>query len=488
MRAEDLLKEEKKEKKPIWGMIGREFELNQMKNGIAVDGIKVLLSQCLIDLNRYEHWAMIAKSGGGKSYSIRVLLEEFLKHLPNHGYLMIDPIGALTTMDTPNSSSEIAQWNQLARTTDIVPCSYKMVVWVPEGDKEKFDPEAYHRTFSIKANALTVGLLCFTFGFGEFDQPMNLYRRIYNALDEQDHDFTLQQMINKLTEKDTEFKNQTVDALVSRLEILKQLKIVSEIGVDIQEVIKKGQVAIFDFSQSSSITARVIMFHLMNQALSRRLQVANKLRLVKTLRKKGHKIHMPNRIPIVHFFLDEAREFLVNNPNAELVAKKGRNAGFLLTSISQSPDLPSDIYANASHFLLGHMLLEDDIKGCKSLVPTLKEPKEFREALQGLDTGQFYYYYTGGKAPIEKRIKIRASETMHLSSTEIDDEDQWFDDGDEYSTNNNDDLTNYLEKQGYPTKIADVPKNLLPDVQKHVKENHLKIEPREDGDYLQKVL
>jgi hypothetical protein len=299
-------------------------------------------------------------------------------------------------------------------------------------------------------------------------------------LEQEKPGFSLIDIIDRVKSGDSDFKNQTVDALASRLEILAQLKIITDAGVDIQQVVKKGSVAVFDFSQSSPITARLIMLHLMNQALMRRLQIANKLRLAKKHRKR---VHMPaNYIPVVRFFLDEAREFLENNPNVELIAKKARNAGFLLTSISQSPDLPAAIYANASHFLFGHMLLEADINGCKALVPTNKKPAEFKEMLQNLDTGQFVYFYTGDKAPVEQKILIRPRKSAHLSSTDIDDEDEWFTTGEDKA--NEVELLRYLDSLGYTPRIADVPKKYLPDVQKLVVDKHLTVEPHEDGDYI----
>lgn len=456
------------------GLIGTEYR-HKTDNTGRVSYILSQSSPLLLDFSKKEHSLIIAKSGSGKSYLAGVIAEEAIRAMMNnYGILMIDPMSVLNSIKKKGEDDPIFAWNQQMTLNQVNAKEMKNVeIWIPEGDKDEFDPEMYDRTFSFKANELTPDILSHTFDIPGLEPQVSLFRKARSFLLKEIGDFSLNDLTNKIWEsfEDWHFKSQTVEALFCKLGILKELGIITKNGIQLSELIQEGKVSILDVSMSDSYASKAIVNFLAERILKIRKKMKRKIDFAK---EKKCLIHKPSEyIPHVLLLIDEAHKFLPRNKILKTYIKEGRNNGCMLTAISQSPDLDKNTYANIIHLFVGQLTYKDDLDGVMKMLPIEKKPSQFRKEIKNLDVGNFYYYNSDKK--IEKRIRVRPRRTMHCAQTEITNENKYF--IDEYENKNN--LSKFIEKNGI-IAIKDIPKEFIQTCAKMIKNGELKTEEKEE--------
>lgn len=406
-----------REYNPVWDTDNREvkeFNLNLKQPPLY------------LDFNKKKHTAIFSKSGGGKSYLLRVLAEEAQRTIGNYAVVMIDPMGLFSTLVKPNTNqAELDAWNKRA-PEKIQPDGMKnFKVWVPAGDKENFTKNMYHEVFSLKASELSSGTLCFVFEMKYLGPQANLYRKASRKVAKQNKDYSLGDLIDYIhehAESDLHFKTPTIDALVTKLDALEELGIITPAGISLDRMIKEGQVTVFDLSMSNAYTARILVHFLAEKCLPLRKKI---WKMVEQAQVDEALIDKPSwYIPPMQFIVDEARAYLPGSPALCECLVKGRNCGLLVTAVSQSLNLDEDLYANLTQLFIGPLNFEKDIATVRRMVPFAKGPAEFRNAIKELQTGCFMYYNTDTK--LEKRIRVRPSHTLHPASSELLDERKYF--------------------------------------------------------------
>jgi DNA helicase HerA-like ATPase len=390
--------------------IGREYKPTY-ENGVIV---KFELDKpVFVDFSNKFHTFIISKTGGGKSYLAGVVAEEFIKNIENYGVVICDVVGAFVTLNQENDSEEINNWNTSIKRKDITPKSFDVTIWAPASDVSEFPSnDMYDKVFSLRACDLTAGTLCNAFDLDPLEQPINLFRKAQASVSKENKDYTLTDLKNYMIEngESLHFKEQTVDAIVSKIEALEQLKLFGSNGVKISEIIQEGHVAILDLSLSSKQTAKLIITFLAERIFTLRQKIA---RLITHAQKVKKRMLCDEYIPPTNLILDEAHKFMTKNETLKEYLKEGRNHGCILTAISQSPDLTKDLYANITHLFIGQMQFDDDIEKVKAMVPT--KLTELRDNLMGLTTGCFYYYNLS--THVSKRLKVRPRQSLHPTET-----------------------------------------------------------------------
>jgi len=379
-----------------------------------------------LDFTRKQHTFIVARSGGGKSYLAGVYAEELSRRVENYGVVMLDPMGIFATMNHANpEGDEFAAWN--AETRDNLAGSpMACQVWVPEGDAKHFQGLGERfRTFALEAPEFSAGTLCYAFDMKILDPQVNLYRKAQeHLLKTRGGTYTLEELIElvRLSGAEDHFQPQTVEALVTKLEALHELGIISREGIPINEAVREGRVSVFDLSMSGSYTAKIIVNFFAEKLLWVRKRVT---RLVTRARVTETQVEKPAwYIPPVQLVIDEAHNYLPRNHVLQKCIKEGRNCGVMITAISQSPDLTRDLYANITHLFVGAQVFDGDIAAVKAMIPVERSPKEFRKQIKSLTTGCFWYYNIDKK--IEKRVRVRPRYTLHPASTELTDERKFF--------------------------------------------------------------
>lgn len=379
-----------------------------------------------IDFNRKQHSFIIAKSGGGKSYLAGVYAEELVRVMENYAVVILDPMGIFSTLNMPNSNrEELESWNgQVPGDVDASPVR-RCTVWVPAGDASQFLPGTFDKTFAMRAHEFSHGTLCYAFDLDPLEPQVNLYRKCQNGLLKcGERTYTLGRLIEYIRERGHElgFQTQTVEALVTKLDALLELGIIAANGPAIHEIIRDGEVAVFDLSLSSTYTAKILVNFFAERLLLLRRQIT---RMVTEAKVRETQINKPEwYIPPVQFVLDEAHNFIPHSLVLKKCIKEGRNCGFMMTAISQSPDLTRDVYTNISHVFVGPLVYDEDIASVKAMLPVSQSPKEFKSRVHALTTGTFLYYNIDEKT--ETLLRVRPRSTLHPASTELRDERKYF--------------------------------------------------------------
>lgn len=396
------------------GFIGRECRLNTQPNkSISLN----LLQNIYVELDKTIHTTIIAKSGGGKSYLLRVLAEEELI-AQIYTPIIFDPLGVFQTIKTANTTS-FREWNIQPRAME------NCEILSPGGTIENTRP------FHLSLSQITPSTFSFAFGLDTLEPQSNLYRKAWRSCFEQNPRFLYRDLRKSLLESDWGYKQQTVEGVLSKIDSLGELNIVGKTGLDLHEIIRPHRGLVFDFSDSGSFESRIFINFISENILSKRKRVN---RIIKKLIIEDREDEIPGYIPPISLFLDEAHEYLPNNFHLRQIIKEGRNLGIKLTAVSQSVDLLDDLYANSSYFYIGALTLDKDIAKIGGLIPLCANTRTLKIQLKSLIPGCFLFFNALKKNEEAKLIRIRPSLTAHIANTEISDEKRYVKN---YNTNTN---------------------------------------------------
>jgi len=430
------------------GFVGLEYHDNYNDKNIVTDFNLIVEKPCFIELDKKNHTFICASSGSGKSYLGGVIAEESIRLMKNDAkplsFLVIDRLGIFPTLDKPNTSNIIDEWNKKTKPFyQLVPTGLSNIeIWIPAGEKAKYHPDMYHWLFAIKPHNLSRYVFNYIFNIGENDPQSNLLKKCLNTLKKENKEFTMNDLGRLIPDKAAEygFKPQTSDALFSKLESLVEMGLFdNEIGINLDNMLKPGVITIMDVSSCNPKTAKTVVNILMDYIVNEQTRINQ---LVQLAKKFNRKVYCPNLIPPVHILVDEAHNFFPQNEIFQKAIKEGRNIGIKITAISQSPDLVDDLYENISHLFVGLMNTDKSINYIRSFLPFSEKLQNFKDMVKGLNNGCFLYYNM--KLKTKQRIRVRPRLSLHTAITEIED----------YSSY----LLNSPEEQ-YPEKIIEFQKS-----------------------------
>jgi hypothetical protein len=351
-----------------------------------------------------------------------VMIEELINAENNpFATIVIDPLGNFATMKIPNRSGEIETWNKaVKKQKEVEPKGMdpkKLKILIPQESVTKFDKLMYDSIFSISPMNLTDDLLGYAFDFDPLDAQASLYHKVrYRLIKESKESkvkFSLDDIINEVSL--AEYHPQTKDSLIRKLESLRGLGLVTNEAPEIYDLVKSNECLIFNLSQSSTYTNRIIVNFFAKQLMEYRSLITSKINLAKIkleLEEKNWRQYNDWYIPPVKLIIDEAHEFLPNNPTLATYIKKGRNLGCTIGFISQSADLNKSAYANLSHLFIGPMRFDEDINTLRALTATERSPDNFKKLVKQQKNGCFVYYNLN-ELDSEKVIKVRPRMSLH---------------------------------------------------------------------------
>lgn len=410
--------------KKVKAIIGAEYRKKKVANHEYFEFIPG--KELLIDFQRKEHALILAKSGTGKSYLAGVIAEEIQKlfsHDLHCGFLMIDPMGINHGLKSQGKDEDLFRWNSTMRyKLKTMQCNVE--IWVPAGDADKFGSNMLDKQFSLRANQLTPDIFAHVFDLSFVSPQVSLYRKARKKIMKENENYSLKEFEDFLYFhfEAWHYRSATAEALICKLDILEELDIISQDGIQLANMIKAGVITVLDTSMSDDYTAKLIVNFMAQSILSLRKRMQ---RFVDHAQIQSKLICRPDDyIPPIKMLVDEAHKFLPQNLILKKFIKEGRNYGCNLYAISQSPDLDRNTYANIIHIYIGQMTWSDDIDRVHKMIPVVRKKSEFRRLIKSLDIGNFVYYNMDSK--IEKLIRIRPRLTFHSADTEIHDERKFF--------------------------------------------------------------
>ncbi|MFH1697102.1 MAG: ATP-binding protein, partial [Candidatus Diapherotrites archaeon] len=338
----------------------------------------VLGRKVLCDIAKPHVMLICGKRGGGKSYSLAVLLEEFARQPPEIrrrlSVIAIDTVGIFWTLKIPNKleGAELERW-------DLKPDETNVRVLVPEGKmdfyKEKGIP--VDGAFTMRPSELDIMEWLALFKLTWKDAEGILLTRVVETVREKLGGLYSVEDLIAAVRKDEESDKLARQALANRLTVSKSWGLFKKQGLQLKEIAKPGQITIIDVSAYRQAfgmegTRDIIVGLLAKKLFEERMlyRKEEEVRLVKGRRRESE-------MPIVWMLIDEAHMFMPKDEdNIALRAllewvRVGRQPGLSLVLATQRPNkLHPDSISQCDIFISHRMTAQPDIEAVSQLRPS----------------------------------------------------------------------------------------------------------------------
>ncbi len=321
--------------------------------------------------------------GSGKSYTLGVIAEELVRNNPNVAVLIIDPLGVFWAMKQANVDEEIKRLKEYG----LVPQGFKTSVFVPYALKSRVPKSTFDKTFSIAVNELSIDEWCSIFDIKRFSPQALLLEKAIKSLEGQP--YSVDELIEECEKvaKQHGFKEETVSAVISKLESSKEWGFLDKRGTELFEICKEGEISVIDASFLSES-----LYCLITGIFARKILEARKLATRASDTEELTEVLIPPTWVILdeaHTLVPSDRKTAASESLIEFV-KQGRKPGCSLVLATQQPSAVSSKLLSQIDMLISHKLsFEDDIKAVLKRFPC-KIPENLRneEAFRNLDVGE----------------------------------------------------------------------------------------------------
>ncbi|MBI1978746.1 MAG: ATP-binding protein [Candidatus Aenigmarchaeota archaeon] len=333
-----------------------------------------LTTKVYIDLLKPHVILVAGKRGSGKSYSASVILEEFLS-LPEGfrqkmAFVVFDPVGIYWSMKFPNETQI-----QLLNNWELEPKGFdKIKIYVPEKQLEEYEKAEIpvDGTISISLSDLTAEDLILAFNLERTSEFAVTLEKNFNSLLEADKTFGLDDLIDSIT-SDAKAKKETKDALTSLLDVLSQWGIIKREGTRVSELIKPGEVIVFDFSRLKSQEVRTLVAGLITREILHQRILSRKEEEVAKITGERQNI----KFPMTWLVFEESHNFIPNDKDVsssadiKRIAKEGREPGVGLICITQMPaKVHQDVISQTDTVISFRLTSRDDLESLHAVMQT----------------------------------------------------------------------------------------------------------------------
>ncbi len=338
----------------------------------------VLGRKILCDIAKPHVMLICGKRGGGKSYTLSVLLEEFARQpmdiRKRISVIAIDTVGIFWTLKIANKleTKELQKW-------DLKPDRTNVRVLVPKGKlafyrKKKLPVDD---AFTIKTSELDVTEWLALFKLTWKDAEGILLTRIIEDLKEQLGTlYGIDEIITAIM-KDTDSENNARKALVNRFRVSESWGLFEKEGTRIKEIAKAGEITIIDVSAYRQAIGmegtRDIIVGLLGKKLFEERMLYRKEEEVKLT--EGLK--RESEMPIIWMLIDEAHMFMPKDEDNIALhvllewVRVGRQPGLSLVLATQRPNkLHPDAISQCDLFISHRMTSQPDIEAVSQLRPS----------------------------------------------------------------------------------------------------------------------
>ncbi|MFH1256602.1 MAG: ATP-binding protein [Candidatus Diapherotrites archaeon] len=338
----------------------------------------VLGRKILMDVAQPHLVLICGKRGGGKSYSLAVLLEEFARQpldiRKRISVIAIDTVGIFWTLKIPNKleGKELERW-------DLNPDKTNVKVLVPKGRlsfyREKEIP--VDGAFTLKASELdaTEWLALFKLSWRE-PEGILLTRIIEEMQEKKSTLYGLDEIIEQVM-RDDESEKITRQAVINRLKVAKSWGLIEKEGTRIRDLALPGEITIIDVSAYRQAIGmdgtRDIIVGLIGKKLFEERMLYRKeeeVRLTKGLKRESE-------MPIVWMLVDEAHMFMPKDEQSIALqvllewVRVGRQPGLSLVLATQRPNkLHPDCISQCDLFISHRLTSQPDIAAVSDLRPS----------------------------------------------------------------------------------------------------------------------
>jgi DNA helicase HerA-like ATPase len=338
----------------------------------------VLGRKILMDIAEPHLILICGKRGGGKSYSLAVLLEEMARQPPEIrariSVIVIDTVGIFWTLKVPNKTEEktLLEW-------ELQPEATSVKVMVPKGkiDFYKQINIPVDGAFTLKASELGPEEWLALFKLTWKDAEGVLLTRIVENLQEKLGTYYGLEDIIKAVQLDSESEKIHRQAVVSRLLAAKSWGLFEKEGTKIRDLARPGQITIIDVSAYRQAIGmegtRDVIVALVGKKLFEERMLFRKEEETKLIAGQARE----SKMPIVWMFVDEAHMFMPKDEENLALdvllewVRVGRQPGLSLVLATQRTNkLHPDAISQADIFISHRMTAQQDIAAVAELKPS----------------------------------------------------------------------------------------------------------------------
>ncbi|MBN2151162.1 MAG: ATP-binding protein [Candidatus Lokiarchaeota archaeon] len=344
------------------------------------------------------HLAVLAATGQGKSYTVGDIIEEMMGPRNKAAVLVLDPHDEYGTMKEVESRPEFSGK------------SYTPVV-------KLFRPDDIRVRFSELAISELLHILQ-----GISDKMTSVLREAIHAARKVTPNFTVQDVLNALSKLKTGGNESSVEGVIWRIHefIMSRALIDDAKHIHLQDVLRPGQLSIFNLSQIEEDDQQVIVSVFLHRILRSRI----------TAMRKGAKPSDMDALDYpVFIVLEEGHRFAPASDESrskrilKTILSEGRKFGVGVCIVSQRPGkLDSDVLSQCMTQIIMKMINPVDQQNIKNSVEGISA--DLIEELPGLTRGQAVVIGEAINTPV--LIQIRSRQTKHGGSS-IDAVKEWED-------------------------------------------------------------
>ncbi len=337
-----------------------------------------------LDINNLvsRHLAILSKTGGGKSYTVGVFIEELIKRLVP--VVVIDPHGEYSSLMFPNVSEED---HKFMKRFGVKPRGYgeHIVVFSPD---LKTNPDAVQLSFD-SINLGETDIMDFTGVTGTTN--MTIIADALRRVREGRRYYTFEHLLDTLRESRSANKWN----IITPLELLQEMSLFSQQPTKLSDIVKQGQTSIIDLRGTPPDIQEVIIARII-----RKLFEARKL----------------EKIPPMILVVEEAHNFAPQQGQArssavlKTVASEGRKFGLGLCVVTQRPaNIDKKVLSQCGTQIILKVTNHNDLKAIAQSIEGFTESME--DDIQTLPIGTALI--TSGFVTRPIIVDIRVRETKH---------------------------------------------------------------------------
>jgi len=338
----------------------------------------VLGKKVLMDLSKSHVMIVCGKRGGGKSYSMSVIIEEFCKQpfdiKERLSVIVIDTVGIFWTMKFENKeeSNDLSKWDLKAEGVDI-----RNMIPFGKQDYYKEKNIPFDVPFSIRTSQMDLEDWLGMFRLTWRDPETSLISRTLDKIKEKVGNLYDIDDIMKVALKDEETTTDVKNSLVNRLKIAKGWGLFSKQGTTTKEFARPATITVIDVSTYKQTIGMEAVSELIVGLLGKRLYEE------RMLYRKEEEMNLlsgkkkESEMPIVWMMIDEAHMFMPQDrPSMALDVllqwiRVGRQPGLSLLLATQRPNkLHSEAISQCDIFLSMRMTAQEDINAVSQLRPS----------------------------------------------------------------------------------------------------------------------
>jgi len=339
----------------------------------------VLGRKVLVDISKPHLILICGKRGGGKSYSLAVLMEEMARLDPmiknRVAAVTIDTVGIFWGLKLPAGQADLAElgaWDLKAEKTEVK-------VLVPQAQlafyKEKGLP--IDGAFTLKCSELEESEWMALFKLTWRDPEGVLLSRAVQKVHERIGTYYGIEDVITAVKTDTESDPTSRQALSSRLTMVKSWGLIEKEGTKISELATPGMITVIDVSSYRQTLGaegvKDVVVALIGKKLFEQRMLYRKEEEIKLIKENKRS----SKMPLVWMMIDEAHMFMPKDEaNIALPillewVRVGRQPGLGLILATQRPEkLHPDTISQCDIFISHRMTSQPDINAVAALRPS----------------------------------------------------------------------------------------------------------------------